>query len=193
MYLKNSIFLVMFFLLFQPFVVAQIKEPDFIGDAYLLKKSGERIPLDKEIAAFTQGASFQENSWNALSLEINGGQAKTRIPAGSSIQLIIRAHDNNSDPLSFISIYRFQAKKKKRFTVLSEDNSGTYMKSRTHTKNQLVFVGEKYGNASYLLLINDIEPGEYGIVVSNPNNVDQKRTVVSCFGVDTEVDCDVWQ
>lgn len=187
MYFKNSIFLVVLCFLFQQFAVAQVKEPDFIGDAYWLNDAGKMIPLDKEIAAYTLGTSFQENSWKALSLEINGGKAQTRIEAGNPIKLIVRAHDNNSDPLSFISICRFQAKKKKRITVLSEDNSGTFMKSRTHTKNQLFFVGEKYGNASYLLLINNVEPGEYGVVVANPNNVDQKRTVVSCFGVDENI------
>lgn len=183
MYFKKSIIFVLLFLL-QSFVLAQIKEPDFIGDAYLLSKQGDRITLDKEIAAYTAGVSFQANSWNALSLEINGGQAKTRVAAGEPIKLVVRAHDNDTDPLSFIRIYRLQSKKKKRMTVLSEDNSGTFMKSRTHTKNQLFFVGEKYGSASYLLTIDEIEPGEYGVVVSNPNNVDQKRTVVSCFGVD---------
>jgi hypothetical protein len=29
-----------------------------------------------------------------------------------------------------------------------------------------------------------MEPGEYGVVVSNPNNRDEKRIVVSCFGID---------
>lgn len=172
-------------LLLQSFsAAAQTNEPDFIGEAYLLSDQGERTPLDKEIAAYTAGVSWKANSWNALSLEITGGKAQTRVTQGRPIKLIVRAKDNNSDPLSFIKVYRLKAKKKKRMTVLSEDNSGTLMKSRTHTKNQLSFIGEKYGTSSYLLTIKGVETGEYGIVVSNPNNIDEKRTIVSCFGVD---------
>lgn len=184
MYFKfNLLFFV--YLLFQSVsAIAQTNEPDFIGETYLLSNQGEEILLDKEIAAYTKGVSWKANSWNALSLEIAGGKARTRVVQGSSVKLVVRAMDNNSDPLSFIKIYRLQAKKKKRMTVLSEDNSGTLMKSRTHTKNLLSFVGKKYGKSSYLLIINSIERGEYGIVVLNPNNVDEKQTVISCFGVD---------
>ena len=164
--------------------IAQTNEPDFIGEAYLLNEQGENMPLDKEIAAYTEGVSWKANSWNALSLEVTGSKAQTRVAQERSVKLVVRAMDNNSDPLSIITIYRLRSKRKKRITVLSEDNSGTLMKSRTHTKNQLSFVGKKYGSSSYLLTINGIESGEYGIVVSNPNNVDEKRTVISCFGVD---------
>lgn len=163
---------------------AQENEPDFIGEAYLLNEQGTCKQLDKEVAAYTQGMSWKANSWSALSLEIAGGKAQTRIAQKRVINLIVKAADNNSDPLSIITIYRFRAKKKKRITVLSEDNSGTLMKSRTHTKNQLSFVGKKYGNSSYLLTINNIVPGEYGIKVVNPNNVDEKNAIISCFGID---------
>lgn len=177
--------LIFIYLLLQSFsTVAQTKEPDFIGEAYLLNGQGEKMPLDKEIAAYTKGISLKANSWNALSLEIVGSKAQTRITKGHPIKLVVRAKDNESDPLSFIRVYRLQAKKKKRVTILSEDNSGTLMKSRTYTENQLSFIGEKYGKSSYLITIKGIETGEYGIVVSNPNNIDETRTVVSCFGVD---------
>ncbi len=163
---------------------AQTDEPDFVGEAYLLSEQGEKTPLDKEIAAFSKGMSWKANSWNALSLEVAGGKAQARVVQGHPVKLVVRAMDNNSDPLSIIQIYRFQAKKKKRLTVLSEDNSGTLMKSRTHTKNQLSFSGKKYGNSSYLLTINGIEKGEYGVFVSNPNTLTEKRAVISCFGAD---------
>lgn len=163
---------------------AQENEPEFVGEVFVVDSQGIIKQLDKEIAAFTRGVSWQANSWDALSLEVEGGKAKTRIAKGQSVKLIVKAANNNSDPLSIISIYRFKAKKKKRTTVLSENNSGTLMKSRTHTKNQLYFTGKRYGSSSYLISIDDIEVGEYGILVANPNNVDEKRAVISCFGVD---------
>lgn len=164
--------------------MAQVSEPDFIGESYLLKTDGSSVPLDKEIGDFASGMSFSSNSWNALSLEIAGDKAQTRIPSGEPLQLVVRALDNNSDPLSIISIYNFKAKKNKRSVVISKDNSGTVMKSRTNSKDQIRFSGKKYGTSSYLITLKGLEVGEYGIIVSNPNNKDEKRVVVSCFAID---------
>ena len=149
---KFIIFLPLIILLFHSFpLVAQEKEPDFIGEAYLLNEQGEYMQLDKETAAYTKGMSWKTNSWSAVSLEITGGKAQTRTTQ-QAVKLIVRASDNNSDPLSIITIYSLKAKKKKRTTILSEDNSGTLMKSRTHTKNQVSFSGKKFGYSSYLFL-----------------------------------------
>ena len=163
---------------------AQTPEPEFIGEVYWEKTDGSYVKLGKEIGAYTSGISWKSNSWNALAIELTGKNAKVRVSSGETIKFIIRAVDNNSDPISIISVYRFDAKKKKRKTVIAEDNSGTLMKSRTHTKNQLVFSGRKYGTSSYMIVIEDVPVGEYGIVIANPNSVDEKRTIVSCFGVD---------
>lgn len=155
-----------------------------MGEAYLLDTQNEFTQLDKEIGEFSSGMSFSSNSWNALSLEIQGGESQTRIPSGESIKLIVRAVDNNSDPLTIISIYKFKANKKKRKVVLSEDNSRTLMKSRTHTKDMVRFNGKKYGDSSYLITLKNLKVGEYGIIVSNPNAREEKRAIVSCFAID---------
>lgn len=42
---------------------------------------------------------------------------------------------------------------------------------------------EKFGTYSYIIKINNLEPGEYGITILNPNALDQKQTVVSTFTV----------
>lgn len=101
----------------------------------------------------------------------------------SNVRLVVRAVDNNSDPLSVVSIFKFNAKKKKRTAILLVDRSETLLASRTYSKNQVRFEGEKYGNSSYLLYLNDLKEGEYGIMVVNPNNQDEKIEVVSCFSV----------
>jgi hypothetical protein len=175
----------MIIILFQfSHIMAQIIEPDFTGEAFVLNSDGSIIPLEKEIGDFTAGISFSSNSWNALSLEINGSESKIRFKKNDPLQIVIRAVDNNSDPLTIISIYKLNSKKKVRTVVLGEDNSGTLMKSRTNSKDMIRFNGKKYGESSYLLTLNNLIPGEYGIIVSNPNNKDEKRTIVSCFGID---------
>ncbi len=164
--------------------MAQETEPDFVGESFLLKSDGSTVPLDKEIGDFTAGMSFSSNSWNALSLEIAGGRAQTRFSLGEPLQLVVRGVDNNSDPLTIISIYKLKSKSKSRSVVISEDNSGTLMKSRTNSKGLIRFNGKKYGSSSYLITLKDLKVGEYGIVVSNPNNRDEKKVVVSCFAID---------
>ena len=39
---------------------------------------------------------------------------------------------------------------------------------------------------SYYLTFGDAPAGEYGIIVTNPNNVDEKMIIVSAFGIDPE-------
>lgn len=164
-------------------IKAQVSEPDFIGEAYQLKNDGSTVPLDKEIADYTAGISFSSNTMNALSMEIPGGKAQIRFPYGDPLKIVVKALDNNSDPLTIISIYKFKAKARKRTVVLSKDNTGTLMKSKTNSKAMVRFSGEKIGTSSYLIELNNLKPGEYDIVVSNPNNRDEKRTVISCFGI----------
>lgn len=159
-------------------------EPEYIGEANVLRADGTFAQLDKEIGDFSSGWSWSANTNKAFWLEIAGGQAKSRFKAGEPLQLVVRAVDNNSDPLTIISIYKFKAKKKGRSVIIGKDNSGTFLKSRTVSKDLVRFTGKKYGNSSYLVNLTDLAAGEYGIVVSNPNNVDGKRVVVSCFAID---------
>jgi len=57
------------------------------------------------------------------------------------------------------------------------------MKSRTNYKDMVRFSGRKFGTSSYIIELKNLKPGEYGIIVTNPNSRDEKRTVVSCFGI----------
>jgi hypothetical protein len=165
---------------------AQVVEPDFIGEAFVLNNDSTTVSLDKEIADFSSGTSWSSNSWNALSLEIRGGYSQTRFLPSYNVPLkiVVRAVDNNSDPLAIVSIIKFKARPSKRSVVLSVDNSGTFMNSRTNSNDIIRFNGKKFGKTSYIIELKNLESGEYGIIVSNPNGRDQKRTVVSCFGID---------
>jgi hypothetical protein len=184
---KNILFLVLGTLLMLCSTTSfaqQVAEPDFIGEAVYVDDQGNPNPLEKSIASYARGISWKSNSWSALTLVIPGGEAGLRIPKGKNATIIVKASNNNSDPLSIVTVYKFDAKKKKRYTMLSKDNSGTLMKSKTNTKNQLIFRGAKYGESSYKLQFDNLQEGEYGIVVANPDNVDEKKAIVSCFGVD---------
>lgn len=163
---------------------AQQTEPEFVGEAYLLKADGTSVQLDKEIGNFTSGMSWSHNSNKAFWIEVTGGHAKSRFAAGEPIQLVVRAVDSNSDPLTIVTIYKFKAKKKSRSAYLGRDNTGTFLKSKTSSEAMMRFSGKKYGTSSYLITPDGLTAGEYGMVVSNPNNRDEKKVVVSCFAID---------
>ena len=61
---------------------------------------------------------------------------------------------------------------------------GTFSGSSENNMQYVKFKGKRYGDYSYVLTIPNIEAGEYGITVKNPNNRDEKNTIVSTFGVD---------
>lgn len=147
----------------------EIAEPELIGDVMWIN-GDEAVLLNQEIGTFTVGMSFAANSLSAYSLEVSGKSSKTRIQ-DNNISLIIRASDNKTNPLSFIRIIKFKQRSKKRNVVLSEDNSGTMMKSRTHSNCDVIFRGKQYGESSFLLELSNLESGEYCIIVSNPNRV----------------------
>jgi ribosomal protein S6E (S10) len=155
------------------------------GDASVLKADSTFSQLDtRNWRCYIWCFIFFKAHGVALAIEIAGGKSQTRFPMGETLQIVVRAVDNNSDPLSIITIYKFKAKASGRNVVISKDNSGTLMKSRTISKNQVRFSGKKFGKSSYLITLKGLVVGEYGIVVSNPNSIDEKRIVVSCFAVD---------
>lgn len=163
----------------------EIEEPEFIGEVVLVKDDGPSQLLDKNYANFREGISWKHNSMNALSLNVDGNKAECRTKSGI-IKLIVRAVDNNSDPMAVINIYRFKSKSKRRSVILSSDNSDQLLNSSKSFTNDLIkFQAKKYGERSYLLTVN-LSGGEYGIIVNNPNNRDEKALIVSCIGIDNQ-------
>ncbi|MCL2289641.1 MAG: hypothetical protein FWC34_02905 [Bacteroidetes bacterium] len=153
------------------------EEPSFIGEALLLNADGTTSLLEKQTVQVTvQSTGFSLHQ----KMVLNGCCAGIRTEAGK-IQLIVRAVDNNSDPLSIIRVIKFDAKKKNRKAELASTGWGG---SKSGKMKLVPFTGAKFGTSSYLLTIPNIGPGEYGIIVTNPNMRDEKITVVSCFGID---------
>lgn len=47
------------------------------------------------------------------------------------------------------------------------------------------YKAKKYGESSYLIIIDDLIPGEYGIVIGDPNNANTKNGMkVTSFTVE---------
>ena len=84
--------------------------------------------------------------------------------------------------MSIINVFRFEAKKDKRMAEMASVSSFGSVKS--NKLERLSFTGRKFGESSYLITLDETPAGEYGITISNPNNIDEKQVIVSTFAID---------
>ena len=107
----------------------------------------------------------------------------SKAKGASTTKLIIKAVNNTTDPNSFISIFKFEVKGKERRYQLAE--SGTLSKTEENNLSSVEYKAKKYGQSSYLLVLENLQPGEYGIVIGDPNNANTKNTMkVTTFTVE---------
>ena len=113
---------------------------------------------------------------------VEGPSAAVRLDGSKPIRLIVKAVDNDTDPMAIINIFRFEHSKKQRLAELS--SVSTFGSVKSNKLDYVPFTGRKYGESSYLLTLDKREPGEYGITVRNPNNLDEKSVIVSTFAIE---------
>ncbi len=183
--LKKFLFLMAATAVFSVGAVAQSLEPDFEGEVMGVFPDGSAKKLEKHNVKLRTGAGFYIAGFAASKSKtkviVDGGSAKVRFQDGQPLVLIVRAQDNKADPMSIVRIFRMKANKKQRAAVISAIGSFSV------TSNQmdyLPFTAKKYGKSSYYLTFDETPAGEYGVIVSNPNNVDEKMVIVSTFAVE---------
>ncbi|MBC7439062.1 MAG: hypothetical protein H7250_03640 [Flavobacterium sp.] len=165
-------------------ILSQTKviEPDFVGEALLLKTDNSIAKLDKSISQMKIKSPVTVFSKIKIRFEIDECCASTRIPLNNSIKIIVKAVDNKTDPMSIVSIFKFEKRKKDR---RAEMLSLGMFSGSANNQEYIKFKAEKYGESSYLLLLDIKEKGEYGITVKNPNSMTESSgMVISSFGVD---------
>ena len=165
--------------------MAQSLEPEFEGEVVAVFPDGTSGKLEKQNTRIKTGGSvyvagFAVNKTKTKVL-IEGGAAGVRFRSDEPLQLIARAKDNNSDPMSIVRVFRMKSNKKQRSAVIAA--AGTF-NTTSNDMEYLPFEAKKYGESSYLLTFEQRPAGEYGVIISNPNNVDEKMVIVSTFGID---------
>lgn len=100
-----------------------LNEPDFIGETIIANEDGTTQKLEKNtIQVKTNGNAtlyiFGIGSVKSK-ISIDGCCSKVIYDKSKSPQLIIRAVDNETDPASIISIFKFKSKKNSRKAELS--------------------------------------------------------------------------
>lgn len=166
-------------------VTAQTLEPEFEGEVVGVFPDGTSKKLEKHNVRMRTGAGVYIAGFAASKSKtkvlVEGGSASVRFDAAQPIALIVRAKDNKADPMSIVRVFRMKSTKKNRSAVISAVGSFSV---NSNTMDYLRFSAEKYGESSYRLTFDERPAGEYGIIVSNPNNVDEKMVIVSAFAID---------
>jgi hypothetical protein len=176
----------MLFSCVRTFAQEPVGEPEFIGEVIMVKPDNTTKTLDKSTVQVTTkaGASMYIVGVGKVKTRINidGCCARVRVNKDEDFKLIIRAVDNNTDPISIVSIFELEKKSKARRAELS--SSSTFGGVTSNKLDPVSFSAKKYGESSYIITLENKSPGEYGIIVRNPNTVDEKTTIVTTFGID---------
>ncbi|MFI5186262.1 MAG: hypothetical protein ACHQF0_06025 [Chitinophagales bacterium] len=163
-----------------------VNEPEFAGEAVVLKKDSSTQILEKQtVQTKTKaGAGLYLTGLGKVKTKITveGCCSSLRLKNNEALTFIVRAVDNVTDPLAVITIFRFESSKKERKAEIA--SVGTFSGASQNNLDMVSFKAKKFGTSSYLLKIEPQKAGEYGIIVKNPNNLNQTNTVVACFGVD---------
>ena len=111
-------------------------------------------------------------STNEKDIVLEGPHSSYVIPKDmKTISLVIKAKDNESDPMGLYRIVRFNASKKDRRIQWMEFSPTLLGSEKVQKSGYVNFVAHKYGNQSYILTFpeNEMIPGEYGIFLSAVN------------------------
>lgn len=165
-----------------------VAEPEFSEETLLLTSDSEGIKLKREsgYVKTKAGASLYLTGIGKVKsrLTIDGVKSVNDVKAQRTTRLIVKAKDNSTDPNSFINIFKFDIyKNKERRYQLAE--AGTLSATKTSNLASVEYMAKKYGESSYLIQLEDLEPGEYGIIIGDPNNANTKNGMkVTTFTVE---------
>lgn len=163
-----------------------VAEPDFYDETLLLTSDSTAIKLPRENAYIKTKASASMYLFEIGKIKsritLDGKNSAVQVPQAPVIRLIIKVKDNNTDPNSFISLFRFDLKKSERRIQLSE--VGTFSGSKKNSLAKIAYQAEKYGENSYLLTLHNPPAGEYGISLGNPDTRTEKNQLkITTFGI----------
>ena len=103
---------------------------------------------------------------NDMDIVFEGGHSSYVVPKDmKTISLVIKAKDNESDPMELYRIVRFNASKKDRRIQWMEFSPTLLGSEKAQKSGYINFIAHKYGSQSYILTFpeNEMIPGEYGI------------------------------
>ena len=109
---------------------------------------------------------------NGMDIVFEGPHSSYIVPKDmKTISLVIKAKDNESDPMELYRIVRFNASKKDRRIQWMEFPPALLASEKDQKSGYVNFIAHQYGSQSYTLTFpeNEMIPGEYGIFLSTIN------------------------
>ena len=109
---------------------------------------------------------------NGMDIVFEGPHSSYVIPKDmKTISLVIKAKDNENDPMELYRIVRFNGSKKDRRIQWMEFSPALLGSEKAQKIGYVNFIAHKYGEQSYILTFPEKEmiPGEYGIFLSAVN------------------------
>lgn len=154
-----------------------VVEPEFSEETLLLTSDSVGVLLKRENGYIKTkaGASLYLTGIGKVKsrITLEGTKSVNELKARPNTRLIIKSKDNSTDPNSFINVFKFEIYKKERRYQLAE--VGTLSATKTNNLSSVDFKAKKYGESSYLLQLEDLTPGEYGIIIGDPNTQNTKN------------------
>lgn len=160
----------------------EFPEPEFIGQALAIRPDETTRQLVQESLIARHRSSTGQKLFgigkdHIDEMTLKGPRAFDRFMASDGIAFIVRVPDNRIDPMSVISVFRFKVRKKMRIAEYA--SVGTFGDRQSNTLERQPFTSRRFGTSSYLIVLQDVQPGEYGITVDVLGSLN-----VSTFGVD---------
>lgn len=126
----------------------------------------------------------KDNVRNLKLFVLEGNCSAYKIVASDKdIHIIVKADDNEKDPLECYHVVRFKNSTEYRYIYWKPEMTN---KGKIRDTRYIEFTGQRYGNQSYLLTIptSEIEAGEYGIIPRSITTFGEIPIVT--FGINNE-------
>ena len=184
-------FIDLLLLAFKLFSASPIKEPEFINSYCIMTSDDSFESLPREIGTIKRHENIVSNTTGGVGnvyssvttagelagskgkdIVLEGGHSSYVVPKDmKTISLVIKAKDNELDPMGLYRIVRFNASKKDRRIQWMEFPPALLASEKDQKSGYVNFIAHQYGSQSYTLTFpeNEMIPGEYGIFLSTIN------------------------
>ena len=183
--------IVLLLFLFKGLRSSSTNEPEFINSYCIMTSDDAFVVLPKENGTIKSHQKIVSNATGGVgnvssSVTTAGALAGTKgmdivlegrhssyvVPKDmKTISLVIKAKDNDIDPMELYRIVRFNGSKKDRCIQWMEFSPALLGSEKAQKSGYVNFIAHKYGEQSYILTFpeNEMIPGEYGIFLSAVN------------------------
>lgn len=159
----------------------QFSEPEFTGHVLAILPGDKTLPLAQESLAPRRRETTTATLFGIGKIKdeviLNTPRSPVQLKKNDGIAFIVRVPDNSIDPMSEITVFKFETTRKRRQAEYA--SVGTFGDVQSNTLPRQPFTARRFGTSSYMIVLKDPQIGEYGILVNAVSSIN-----VSTFGID---------